>query len=149
MKKSKSVGIEHEIDFGITKKGEQKIQINAHLTAVCLLGAGYLFSTIHSDSPIVTIIICQILCPIPLLITSSMAYLKLIISTTQNRTLYDILAWFTHSLAYGMILNSLTLIAVYKGFILTAQIFFVSYNVLYIIYSLVNIYVQNELCNME
>ncbi len=123
-----------------TLKGEQKIQINSHLTAVCLVGAAYLLSIDKSSSFLLVFIMCQILCPIPLLITSSLAYLKIMTTKNEVNKCFDTLAWWAHSLAYGMILNSLTLIAFDKGFVFVGWLFFVCYNFLFSVYTSINVY---------
>jgi hypothetical protein len=117
-------------------KGENRIQINNLLSAICLASLSVLLGTGEQVTPWV---IGQLALAIPLLVSSSLAYAKLCYRPYEGEWWsWDTLGWFTHSGGYLMVLNATFLLMARKGYVETAYLFLGVSVVTFVLYSFVD-----------
>jgi hypothetical protein len=92
-----------------------------------------------ADARLSTWVISQLAVAVPCLVTSSLAYAKLIYRPANEFGAWDTLAWATHSLGYLLVLNSVALLAYVNNHGGAAAIFLVGTVILFVAYSAIDI----------
>jgi hypothetical protein len=123
-------------------KGRERIQINNILAAISM---AILILVIGLDKIQFNYwAVIQLSQSIPLLVTSSLAYLKSAYRENKEYNMWDRLGWFTHTLGYTMILNSIFLILYFNYHYSAAFVFLSITIVLHIIYSIIDYFLLKE-----
>jgi small-conductance mechanosensitive channel len=118
-------------------KGNNRIQINNILSAVCI-GALSVLLAISSDrlSPGA---VGQLAIAIPCLVTSSLSYSKITYRREEEHAIWDWLGWVTHSIGYALIINALAIMAYNSNYSGIAWLFLGVNTVLFTTYSIVDV----------
>jgi hypothetical protein len=123
-------------------KGSDRIQVNNVLSAACVAILSILLSV--SDARLSTWVIAQLAVAVPCLVTSSLAYAKMIYRPDSEFGVWDTLAWATHSLGYLLVLNSVALLAYVNYHGGAAAILLVATVILFVTYSLIDILLKRS-----
>jgi hypothetical protein len=123
-------------------KGSDRIQINNVLSAACIGILSILLSV--ADARLSIWVIAQLAVAVPCLVTSSLAYAKMIYRPESEFGVWDTLAWATHSLGYLLVLNAVALLAYVNNHGGAAVIFLVATVVLFVAYSLIDILLKRS-----
>lgn len=118
-------------------KGSNRIQVNNILSAVCVTALSVIL-TLYQNQPGAWIV-AQLAMAVPCLVTSSLAYAKLCYRQTEERSLWDGLGWFTHSVGYSMILNATALLLYRSNYQATAWLFLGITAGLFVLYSMLDV----------
>ncbi len=118
-------------------KGSDRIEINNILSAVCIGVLSVLLGL--SKDGLNVWMIGQIALAIPCLVTSSLAYAKTCYRDRHECHIWDAFGWATHSLAYILILNALSIALYYSGQLAIAWIFVAVALLLFVLYSVLDI----------
>jgi hypothetical protein len=118
-------------------KGSDRIQVNNILCAVSIGALTVILSLGGSGQNLW--LVGQLALPIPLLVTSSLAYAKLSYRGQDEFFLWDNLGWVTHSLGYIMILNAMALLLYRNGYVGVVWIFVAVNVALFLTYSIIDI----------
>lgn len=97
----------HALAESSRTKGENRIQINNFIGAICI---GVLAILLDKPEHLVSSwIIAQLAIAVPCLFTSSLAYSKLSYRHLRESRLWDELGWLTHSIGYLSTLNAIAI----------------------------------------
>ena len=125
------------------RKGSDRIQINNLLAAVCVAALALLLASTEGE-PIIWSV-AQLSLAIPILVLSSLTYSKTVYRDSQKEyETWDKFGWLSHSLGYLLLLNAITIYLYSMGTQFIAWLFIFTVVGLYIIYSVVDIYLEKE-----
>jgi hypothetical protein len=123
-------------------KGRERIQINNLLAAISMAILVLIIGLVKAHFNYWAVV--QLSLTVPLLVTSSLAYLKSAYRDNKEYSMWDRLGWFTHTLGYSMILNSIFLILFFNYHHATAFTFLSVTITLHVIYSIIDYLLLKE-----
>jgi hypothetical protein len=120
----------------LPSKASSRIALNTSLLTVAI-GIFFLTINLREEVLLQKIVAIQLVLPIPLFLTSTLAYSK--IGYRMQIEKWDTLGWMTFILGYAFLLNVIGILIGYISGIVVAMIFFACSWILAVIYSLVDI----------
>ena len=120
------------------RKGSDRIKINNLLAAMSVAALAILLKG-ADDTSQRWMCLLQFAAAVPVLVSSSLAYAKLVYRAKSERTTWDRLGWFTHTIGYIMILNALTILVFTAGYVYTAWAVLGIIVALFLVYATVDV----------
>lgn len=124
-------------------KGSQRIQINNILSAIAVAIIAILISN-NSTVKISDWIITQLSASIPLLITSSLFYAKTCYRGKKEYPYWNFAGGIAHSLGYFGIINAITLLMYFGGYLIASWVLIISVFFLVILYSSMDVMLNKK-----
>lgn len=127
------------------RKSDARIQINNILSAVCLaVFVFFLTPSSKEGERTPEILLLQLVLTVPFLISSSLFCSKHAYSDGDAWRAWDFWGWFTHTVGYAFVLNSLALILWFRGFASIAAIFLAVVVALFLLHFFVSVIVSRR-----